>query len=54
MYRDENGIIQFQDGLDFDEAEIFPDNMLTTLYRNGKFMKEVKFSDVRQRIQESL
>lgn len=45
--RDENGELIYQDGLTWKEAYENPNNLLKPIFRNGKMLKEVTLSEVR-------
>jgi len=44
-------VVQWADGLDTVDNS---DNLLTTLYKDGRFYKETNLSEIRQRVQEVL
>ena len=51
VFKDWSNVIQWSDGLDTVDNK---DNLLTTLYKDGRFYKETNLSEIRQRIQEVL
>ena len=48
VYRDKNGEITFKDG--YTSETIPSDNLLETVFKNGKLVKECTFEEVRNRL----
>lgn len=49
---DDNGVIKYRDGLNFEEYNKLGDNLLTTVFKDGKMIKEDSLHEIRNRLHE--